>query len=596
MKSWIAIVPVCLALGAVVGSAEEPAADAGEGKPLVSKITEVTVYADRARVVRTAVADLAPGVGKFAFRKLPGWIDEGSVRLAVSPAAAGELVDVEVKKTYLARPEDEDIRKAEAAMQELSDQLGALEDERGVLEAQARQLDAIRTFSLEKLPKDAVVREIKVDEYAGLMTFIGNSLTGIAKARRELDKRQREKRPELLARQRKLNELMERSQLEQRTVIVTIKTAGAALPAELRLTYMLPGATWEPVHELRAGGAVDRVALASFGVVTQTTGEDWDGVTLSLSTQRSTDTIQIPELEKLLVGPRVPAGAGDKFRAASGKFSGQIKTWNTYNNPTAQQQEFVANLDMQQAQQSVNLIRFERLQERRGTTAHFTAAGIQTVRTDGRPVRVLVGAEQMAAQPKIVAAPAVSLNAVRTAELVNSGKQPLLPGHVLLYVDGAFLGATETDFVAPGEAFPVFVGVADSVKLTRTLDRKRSSITWSGKRTRMQVSFLVSAENLGDAPVALQLADRIPITETDEVRVTDVAIKPEAKPDTKGVLRWDVTLAAKEKKDFRIEYTLEYPKDLAQRIAVPNLNPADAAAPGEGIHAKMINDLELQLK
>ena len=101
--------------------------------------------------------------------------------------------------------------------------------------------------------------------------------------------------------------------------------------------------------------------------------------------------------------------------------------------------------------------------------------------------------------------------------------------------------------------------------------------------------------NLGDAPVALQLADRIPITETDEVRVTDVAIKPEAKPDTKGVLRWDVTLAAKEKKDFRFEYTLEYPKDLAQRIAVPNLNPADAAAPGDGIHAK-IEELELQLK
>jgi uncharacterized protein (TIGR02231 family) len=595
MKSWIVIVPVCLALGSVAGAAEEPAADAGEGKPLVSKIAEVTVYADRARVVRTAVADLVTGVGKFAFRKLPGWIDEGSVRLAVSPATAGELVDVEVKKTYLARPEDDDIRNAEAAMQELSDQLGALDDERGVLEAQVRQLDAIRTFSLEKLPKDAVVREIKVDEYAGLVTFIGNSLSGIAKARRELDKRQREKRPELQARQRKLNELMQRSQLEQRTVIVTIKTTGAALPAELRLTYMLPGATWEPVHELRSGGAVDRVSLASFGVVTQTTGEDWDGVMLSLSTQRSTDTIQIPELEKLLVGPRMPTGAADTFGVANGKFSGQIKTWNAYHNKPAQQQVFETNLDLQQAQQSINVSRFVRLQERRGTTAHFTAAGIQTVRTDGRPVRVLVGSEQMAAQQKIVAAPIVSLNAARTAELVNSGKQPLLPGHVLLYVDGAFLGATETDFVAPGEAFPVFVGVADSVKLTRTLDRKRSSITWSGKRTRMQVSFLVSAENLSDAPVALQLSDRIPITETDEVRVTDVAIKPDAKPDTKGVLRWDVTLAAKEKKDFRIEYTLEYPKDLAQRIAVPNLNPSDAAAPGEGIQAK-IEELELQLK
>ncbi|MBM3883886.1 MAG: DUF4139 domain-containing protein [Verrucomicrobia bacterium] len=46
---------------------------------------------------------------------------------------------------------------------------------------------------------------------------------------------------------------------------------------------MLPGATWEPVHELRATPDGQTVALASFAVVMQTTGEDWLDAKLSPS-------------------------------------------------------------------------------------------------------------------------------------------------------------------------------------------------------------------------------------------------------------------------------------------------------------------------
>jgi uncharacterized protein (TIGR02231 family) len=550
------------------------AEDADDAKTLNSKITEVNVYADRARVTRVASVNLGGAMTKVAFRKLPGWLDEGSVRLAITPADAGELVDVQIARTFLARPDDDEIRQAEAAVRELADQMAGLDDERAVLDAQSRQVDAIRAFSLEKLPKDTAAREVKVEEYVGVVQFVGNTLRDVSKAKRELDKKRRDLQPELTARQRKLDELRQRAQLEQRTVIVTLK-GRAGKPAMLSLTYMLPGATWEPVHELRAVNGAKEVTLASFGVLTQTTGEDWEGVTLSLSTQRSTDTIKIPELEKLLVGgsrplPKLITSSGESFKVAAGKFTSQISMWNRYANADApaQQAEFTDNWGAQQLVQTKNIERFERLQEQRGTTAHFTGVGAQTVRTDGRALRVPIGAAQLAAQPKIVAAPEISLNAARTAELVNTGRQPLLPGKVLLYLEGAFLGATEVDFVAPGEGFPMFMGVADQIKLSRTLDKKRSALSWSGKRTRMQVSYVVSAENLADKEASLELADRVPVSETDEIRVTNVKITPVIKPDNKGLIKWDAKLPAKQSQDFRLEYTLDYPADLLQR-AVP---------------------------
>ena len=99
-------------------------------------------------------------------------------------------------------------------------------------------------------------------------------------------------------------------------------------------------------------------------------------------------------------------------------------------------------------------------------------------------------------------------------ELTDTAHEPILPGHVSLFLGGAFLGFTETDFVAPGESFALYLGVADHVKLARTLDKKRSSLSRGSSKTRLQASFLVSVENLAEQPVALQLADRIPISET----------------------------------------------------------------------------------
>lgn len=210
-------------------------------------------------------------------------------------------------------------------------------------------------------------------------------------------------------------------------------------------------------------------------------------------------------------------------------------------------------------------------------------------------VRVPIGTTQFASTPRIVAAPELSLNAAQTADLANSSAQPLLPGKVLLFTEGAFVGTTETEFVAPGENFSLFLGVADQLKLSRTLDQKRSSLTWSGKRKRMTASFVVNVENLSAKPVAFQLSDRVPVSETDEIRVYSVKLQPDLKPDVKGLFKWEVKLNPKEKKEFRIEYTLEYPPELPAALA--NANPG-AAAPSQASQSlyRQIDILEKEVR
>ena len=39
-------------------------------------------------------------------------------------------------------------------------------------------------------------------------------------------------------------------------------------------------------------------------------------------------------------------------------------------------------------------------------------------------------------------------------------------------------------------------------------------------------------------------------------------MSPDGQPDAKGLLRWDVRLGPREARDYRVEYTIEYPTDL----------------------------------
>ena len=161
--------------------------------------------------------------------------------------------------------------------------------------------------------------------------------------------------------------------------------------------------------------------------------------------------------------------------------------------------------------------------------------------------------------------PEVSLNAVRVADLVNGGSSPILPGRAMLFEDGAFVGRSELDFVAPGETFSLFLGVHDGVKIERTLDKKSSALRRRGKRTEMALSFLVTAENLGSTPLAIELSERIPVAQTEEIEVSDVELPRKIKPDAQGVVRWTETIPPRTKLACRIGYRLEYPTDFVVR-------------------------------
>lgn len=565
-----------------------------DAETLESSVTAVTVYSDRARLTREAVAEVGTEPLVFAFRKLPGWVDDGSVRVS---ASAGRLVDVRVERNFLARATDQKWREAEEENRDLADRMAAIADEIAILDAQKVQIEAIKAFSLDKISKDTTIGDISVQSYGDVLTFIGDSLRQTAKSRREAVRKQDEVRPEFEASQRKLDELRSLMQLEETTVYVTLQ-ATRPTPSTVKLTYMMPGATWEPMHELRVSTSDSKeVEVISFAAVTQTSGEDWTGASISFSTQSTIESVRIPELEALTLGDthsatRLLTSKITSFSRAQKAFEGQNQLWNKFHAKGRQasermnfEQVYQSNMEYLQVVQSKTIQIFETLKNR-GTTAHFQATGTQRVRGDGHPTRMRIGRSTLKSTQRIVAVPEQSLNAARTLEMVNTTGQSFLPGKVALYQDGAFLGMTDIDFIAQNERFSLFLSVADHIKLARTLDRKHSSVVHR-KRSRMKVAFNVVVENLSDRATELILADRVPVSENREIRVSAVKITPSGDPDSRGLLKWNLELKPKEKRTFRISYQVDYPAELIldtrrkrrARPAMPSTSAAGLDSP-----------------
>jgi uncharacterized protein (TIGR02231 family) len=280
----------------------------------------------------------------------------------------------------------------------------------------------MKAFSNEKISQDTIIGTVNVKSYAEVLQFITNSLRENAKAKREVKARIEEISPEYQASQRRLNSMKNLMKLEETTVLVTLQ-AGRASPTDIELTYMLPGVTWEPMHELRVETDNSKnVDVVSFAEVTQTSGEDWSNAELSFSTQSSTQSVRIPELEALTLGDthtaqRILTTKMSTFTRAQKAFEGQNQLWNEYRqSATAQrarenfEQVYQSNVEYLQVVQSRTVKIFESLQKR-GTTAHFRAKATSSVRGDGHPVRVQIGRSTLSSKQKIVAAPEQSLNA-----------------------------------------------------------------------------------------------------------------------------------------------------------------------------------------
>src|SRR6476661_930397 len=92
-----------------------------------TKISDVTVYVDRARVVRQGTIHLSPGEQTVTIERLPTSLQDDSVR-AAGRGANVRILGVEVARDYYTETPEEDQAALQKELQSLQDKDAALAD------------------------------------------------------------------------------------------------------------------------------------------------------------------------------------------------------------------------------------------------------------------------------------------------------------------------------------------------------------------------------------------------------------------------------------------------------------------------------------
>jgi uncharacterized protein (TIGR02231 family) len=329
-------------------------------------------------------------------------------------------------------------------------------------------------------------------------------------------------------------------------VVVEADRAG---PALLRLTHLVPCALWRPAYRATLAGDERSVRLETDAVVWQRTGEDWNGVRLSLSTARPT----------LAAGP--PALREDALvlrdRSAEERRTVEVDL----------REEEVRTVGGESAPGGAARTEAELPGLSDGGEVRMMTAPLPvSVVSDGRPHRVGLSAFTAPCSTGLTCAPELSPLVTRVARLSNEAGHVLLAGPVDLVRGGGFTGRGELPFAGMGEEVLLAFGSEDTYRVVRHVEESRDTAGLAGinqrtvivRRVRLFVSRLDSAPGGEAAEVVVR--ERVPVPEVSavEVRLRMEACRPEPDEgaDAEGMVRYTLRLAPGERREIALEYEL----------------------------------------
>lgn len=516
-----------------------------------SRITAVTVYPDGAKLTRE-VTFTAPSAGQHELlvTDLPLQTDPGLIRLATSEGLqagafnlrADRLPPREDPLTEEQKTAKSEVETAQTAADQAQLALEAIQAKVEAAEAQVRFLSS---FS-GALPDGATPETIKA--MAGMIggeTLAARQAALAAKAELPSAQKAATEAQEALAKAQAAYDALPSADMDYTALSVAVAAAEAG-EETVTITQYVGNASWQPVYDLnltRKEG--DRLTINRSVLVTQYTGEDWDGVALTLSSSRPSEQAAPSQLWPELRS--VAKKETDAERARKALESGDMLYGGA---PVAEAAAapITAAMGIE------------------GDTVVYTYPDPVTVAAGSENLRLALDSLDFAPVVKAVAVPRLDRTAFVMASFTNGSAEPLLPGQAMLFREGVLVGSTWLEVIAPGVETDVGFGAIETLTVKREMPVRAGGETGVFTTANQQTeSAVITVENTGPEAWPVRILDQVPYTEQDDLEI-EVSASPEATETDvdgqRGILAWEFDLAAGGKETITLDQTLTWPEGM----------------------------------
>lgn len=521
---------------------------AGEPLTLSSRISEVTVYADRAEVTRVAKRSLSAGEQVVAFRGLPDQLDQNSIQ--VSGTGPAVLQDIRFERRQLDKTPHAKVEKLDDQIQTLSDSIRAIDDN---MSHARREIEFIQSIANGLTRDNSKETPIELDpaKWTQMVTFYREKLDKLDREIRRDERTKRDVATTLDRVRRERNELAAGGNKVSNDVEVTL-TVRKGGSVGLELTYIVYGPSWAPLYDVRVSSDTKKLELTYKAQVRQSTSEEWQNVTVKLSTASPQQGGQHPELQAWYLNywtPRPMRSPRSRKRAAPA-MSQMMKSMD------AEMEELAAEppAPMEVATAEV---------ETRSTSVVFVPKGTTTIANDNLPSTVVVAVLNLPAHFRYSSVPKLSQYAYLKAKAKNDTEYPLLPGRANIFFDNAFVTTSNMELVAPTEEFWTFLGIDEAMAVEYKLLRRFEEEI--GNKTKVTFEYHMEIQNNKKTAEEIVIWDQLPISSNEEIVVSP--IEPELKENTDAIkknsqnfVEWYFKLDPGKKAEIPFSFSVKYPE------------------------------------
>ena len=555
------------------------------GAPVDSRITAVTVYGDRAIVTRTASRDLPAGEHTLAFENLPTALVDQSLQASGRGIAGATILDVSVQNIFVEANANDRVRAVEDQLKSLQKQRRVLDDRVKILEEQRgfvqRMLAAATGPVAVAIPGAAPARP-GLDEWQKLFEYAEQSLGKIAAELQSIDTQREDLQAKESVFNRQLAELRGARGRQSKTIKVRVTLASAGR-LDVSVRYAIANAGWSPAYDARLRSADRAVELSYFGIVRNGTGEDWNDVSLTLSTARPNIGGAAPELRPWIADVLRPRGGTDlpvvgnnvvelrtitnpdlvggirsiPIDAELGRGNGQIQI-QTRDGKSADRDAVALAATVESAVTSATF----------KIPVAVSIPGDSTIQKVAIKESRLVATLQFQSTPKLIEAAFLSANANNTTDY------PLLAGPMNTFFDDTFVATSNLKTVMPGENFDLALGVDDGISVKRrVVNRFTEDTGLTNKTRRVTYEVVVAITNNKTTLERVVFKEPTPLSRDEKIVVKlltpqekEIGSLPSPKEVTReedGKLVWRINLKPGEKREFSLKLSIEHPGDTA---------------------------------
>ena len=550
----------------VIVLAASVAAHAAAATPqgVSGRVTDVTLYRSQAMVTRTVPLDAPAGSVELVVGELPEHVVTGS--LFAEGSEGVEVRAVRFRTRAVGQEPREEVRTLDEAIAEVNQNLKLAAKKQELLAKKAAYLDALEGFVAPTAKIELSKGVLDAEALKEVTTFSFEQRQSILTEQVEVEKETELLKEKLTLLQRQRAELTNGASRTVREAVLFLEKRNAEKET-VRVKYLVDSCGWSPTYTLRAGQDRAAVQVECNGLIRQITGEDWQGVSLTLSTASPALSATGPGLAPFDVALTANGdGAGKakqndlarQLQSIRGRqqsailefrntldLTGNIgKNWEA--NSAANEFQ---SLELTNPKSALAAVEDVRSIDGPSLSYRLPAAVSLASRSDQQMVRILQ--TSLPCSFYHVATPVLTGHVYREAELTNSGQEDLLAGPITVYLDGSFVGRGEIPTVTRGEAFVVGFGADPQLRSRRKLANKTDGV--QGGNRELGFDYRLVIENYGATPLPVRVFDRLPYTQrSSDIRITLGEMKDPLSKDklylrrerTKGILRWDVQVAA----------------------------------------------------